>query len=138
MDWNTFYQENHTVIIGGTFTLLGIVIGWLLNLCQSYFTNKRTDRLHMREKREEIYIQALSCCLNIPMDITYLTTGIPSDTVKRQINDIAPKMKIFATTKVWKQYHLIQKELQNCPTDDIGQKMESFINAIRKELGLKD
>ena len=63
MDWNTFYQENHTVIIGGTFTLLGIVIGWLLNLCQSYFTNKREDRIHLRDKREELYEQMYELCV---------------------------------------------------------------------------
>lgn len=32
--------NNQEVIIGGCFTIIGIVIGWLLNLCQSYFTNK--------------------------------------------------------------------------------------------------
>ena len=60
MNWSTFYQNNHEIIIGGLFTILGIFIGWLLNLIQFYFQNKHENTIYLREKKEEVYKIMLS------------------------------------------------------------------------------
>jgi len=129
MDWNTFYQENHTVIIGGTFTLLGIVIGWLLNLCQSYFTNKRADRLHLRDKREETYLKILSVCY---VDRQEKNTNkiMTKHSLSELLEEYYPCINVYASNDIKKIYNRAVLSKEN--------KEEELIEAIRKELGLKD
>lgn len=148
MDWSTFYQENHTVIIGGTFTLLGIVIGWLLNLCQSYFTNKREDRIHLREKREELYEQMYEFVMRYEKDArTYKNNKYISEDTRDFYNAIEPKT-IWATVKIQEQFYTLFKDIMESAksykkhwektSDKNRKKILDFKEQIRKELGLKD
>ena len=148
MDWNTFYQENHTVIIGGTFTLLGIVIGWLLNLCQSYFTNKREDRIHLRDKREELYEQMYEFVMRYEKDArTYKNNKYISEDTRDFYNAIEPKT-IWATVKIQEQFYTLFEDIMESAnsykkhwektSDKNRKKILDFKEQIRKELGLKD
>ena len=148
MDWSTFYQENHTVIIGGTFTLLGIVIGWLLNLCQSYFTNKREDRIHLREKREELYEQMYEFVMRYEKDArTYKNNKYISEDTRDFYNAIEPKT-IWATVKIQEQFYTLFEDIMESAksykkhwektSDKNRKKILDFKEQIRKELGLKD
>ena len=148
MDWNTFYQENHTVIIGGTFTLLGIVIGWLLNLCQSYFTNKREDRIHLRDKREELYEQMYEFVMRYEKDArTYKNNKYISEDTRDFYNAIEPKT-IWAAVDVREKFYALFGEIMESAnsykkhwektSDKNRKKILDFKEQIRKELGLKD
>lgn len=148
MNWNTFYQENHTVIIGGTFTLLGVVIGWLLNLCQSYFTNKRADSVHIRDKREEIYEQMYDFIMRYEKDArTYKSNKYISEDTRDFYNALEPKT-IWATVKIREQFYtLFEDIMENAKSykkhwektsDKNRKKILDFKEQIRKELGLKD
>ena len=148
MDWNTFYQENHTVIIGGTFTLLGIVIGWLLNLCQSYFTNKREDRIHLRDKREELYEQMYEFVMRYEKDArTYKNNKYISEDTRDFYNAIEPKT-IWATVKIQEQFYTLFEDIMESAnsykkhwektSDKNRKKILDFKEQILKELGLKD
>lgn len=55
MDLQTFFLQNEEYIMGGSLTILGIFIGWLLNLIQAVFQNKRADELYLKRKREDLY-----------------------------------------------------------------------------------
>ena len=148
MDWNTFYQENHTVIIGGTFTLLGIVIGWLLNLCQSYFTNKREDRIHLRDKREELYEQMYEFVMRYEKDArTYKNNKYISEDTRDFYNAIEPKT-IWAAVSIREQFYTLFEDIMESAksykrhwektSDKNRKKILDFKEQIRKELGLKD
>ncbi len=148
MNWNTFYQENHTVIIGGTFTLLGVVIGWLLNLCQSYFTNKRADSVHIRDKREEIYEQMYDFIMRYEKDArTYKSNKYISEDTRDFYNALEPKT-IWATVKIREQFYTLFEDIMESAksykkhwektSDKNRKKILDFKEQIRKELGLKD
>lgn len=148
MDWNTFYQENHTVIIGGTFTLFGIVIGWLLNLCQSYFTNKREDRIHLRDKREELYEQMYEFVMRYEKDArTYKNNKYISEDTRDFYNAIEPKT-IWAAVSIREQFYTLFEDIMESAksykkhwektSDKNRKKILDFKEQIHKELGLKD
>lgn len=148
MDWNTFYQENHTVIIGGTFTLLGVFIGWLLNLCQSYFSNKRADRLHLRDKREKLYEQMYEFVMRYEKDVrTYKSRKYISVETRDAFNAIEPKT-IWAAVNIRDLFYSLFGEIMDSANsykkhlkktlDKNRKKILDFKEQIRKELGLKD
>lgn len=148
MDWNTFYQENHTVIIGGTFTLLGVFIGWLLNLCQSYFSNKRADRLHLRDKREKLYEQMYEFVMLYEKDArTYKSRKYISKETRDAFNAIEPKT-IWAAVNIRDLFYSLFGEIMDSANsykkhwektlDKNRKKILDFKEQIRKELGLKD
>lgn len=148
MDWNTFYQENHTVIIGGIFTLLGVFIGWLLNLCQSYFSNKRADRLHLRDKREKLYEQMYEFVMLYEKDArTYKSRKYISEETRDAFNAIEPKT-IWAAVNIRNLFYSLFGEIMDSANsykkhwektlDKNRRKILDFKEQIRKELGLKD
>lgn len=150
MDWNIFYQENHEVIIGGTFTLVGVFIGWVLNLIQSYFQGKREQRLHLREKREDVYLRA--CDVLMRNDKCYRKEYVSYKEYgefKKLFNELQSLMLIYASPDVYKDYYKISGEI--CSTYEglknkkekekvmyiNADKVESFANKMRKELGVE-
>lgn len=69
MDWKIFFLENKEYLIGGSLTILGIFIGWLLNLIQAIFQNKRDDALYLKRKREELYVKMYDFLMRFEKDI---------------------------------------------------------------------
>ena len=121
--------DNQEVIIGGCFTIIGIVIGWLLNLCQSYFTNRREDRIHIRDKREETYLKILSVCY-----VDRQEKNTKKITTKHSLSELLeeyyPCINVYASNDIKQIYNRAVLSKEN--------KEEELISAIRKELGLKD
>jgi len=150
MDWNTVYQENHTVIIGGAFTLIGIFIGWFLNLIQSYFQAKREQKLHLRERREEVYLRVLDVLTR--HEKCYREKRVIEDEYeeyKKAFNDLQSYMMVYATPEIYKGYYELCNDImdsyaklkkktnrERISTVNAG-KIEKFANKIRKELGVK-
>lgn len=69
MDWKTFFLENKEYLIGGILTILGVFIGWLLNLIQAIFQNKRDDELYLKRKREDLYAKMYDFLMRFEKDI---------------------------------------------------------------------
>lgn len=148
MNWDAFYQENHEVIIGGTFTLLGVVIGWSLNLFQNYFANKRADRLHLRDKREELYVEMYEFVMRYEKDArTYKSRKYISKETRDAFNAIEPKT-IWAAVNIRNLFYSLFGEIMDSANsykkhwektlDKNRKKILDFKEQIRKELGLKD
>lgn len=150
MDWKTFYQDNHEIIIGGTFTLIGVFIGWTLNLIQSHFQNKRDDEVYLKRKREETYIKVLDVLMR--SDKCYREQYIEEkeyEEYKRLFNDLQSLMLVYASSKIYKEYYKLCAEI--CNTYEgikkknkreklqyiNAEKVENFASKIRKELGIE-
>ena len=151
MEWNSFYQDNHEIIIGGIFTLIGVFIGWVLNLIQSYFQNKRDDEVYLKRKREETYIKVLDVLMR--SDKCYREQYIEEkeyEEYKRLFNDLQSLMLVYASTNIYNEYYKLCGEI--CDTYEgikkknkreklqyiNAEKVENFASKIRKELGIKD
>ena len=140
--------DNQEVIVGGFFTIIGIVIGWLLNLCQSHFTNKREDRIHIRNKREELYEQMYEFVMRYEKDArTYKSNKYISEDTRDFYNEIEPQT-IWATVKIREQFYTLFEDIMGSAksykkhwektSDKNHKKILDFKEQIRKELGLKD
>jgi len=140
--------DNQAVIIGGCFTIIGIFIGWLLNLCQSYFTNKRADRLHLRDKREELYVDMYDFIMRYEKDArTYKNKKHISEDTRDFFNTIEPKT-IWAKVDIREKFYTLFGEIMESAnsykkhwektSDKNRKKILDFKEQIRKELGLKD
>lgn len=151
MDWSTLYQDNHEVIIGGTFTLIGIFIGWLLNLIQSYFQEKREQQIHLREKREDVYLKVLDVLTRHEKCYREKHVSIEEyEEYKKAYNDLQSYMMLYASPKIYKEYYKNCNEITECyvkikkRTDRermLGinaDKIELFAYKMRKELGIKN
>lgn len=150
MDLNIFYQDNHEMIIGGAFTILGVVISWLLNFIQSHFQNKREQLIHLREKREDVYLRA--CDVLMRNDKCYRKQRVTLneyEEFKNLFNELQSLMLIYASSDVYKEYYKLSKEIYTTyeglksrkEREQVmyinADKIEEFANKIRKELGVK-
>lgn len=138
MDWKSLLECNINVVIGGCFTILGVIIAWLLNLIQSYFQNKKEQKKHLQEKREEFYVESLKCILRVMASIDFIKQGVLSDEIKLNINNLAAPMKIYATKDVWNYYHSISQDIRNNNISvEIKNKLDKMVDSIKFELGIK-
>ena len=112
MDWNTFYQENHEVIIGGSFTIIGVVIGWALNLIQSHFQNEKEQQVHLRTKREEAYTAMLKSFQSLRNH--YLMTkefDIP-DELFADFEETLNFLRMYASNDILGKYNIFMDEFE--------------------------
>lgn len=149
MNWDAFYQENHEVIIGGSFTIIGVVIGWALNLIQSYFQNEKEQQVHLRTKREETYLRVIDVLTR--HEKCYREKRVIEDEYeeyKKAFNDLQSYMMVYASPTIYKEYYKLcnditdtyikikkRKDRENM-VETNAKKIEKFADKIRKELGI--
>lgn len=149
MNWDAFYPENHEVIIGGSFTIIGVVIGWALNLIQSYFQNEKEQQVHLRTKREETYLRVIDVLTR--HEKCYREKRVIEDEYeeyKKAFNDLQSYMMVYASPTIYKEYYKLcnditdtyikikkRKDRENM-VETNAKKIEKFADKIRKELGI--
>ena len=147
MDWKIFFLENKEYLIGGSLTILGIFIGWLLNLIQAIFQNKRDDALYLKRKREELYVKMYDFLMRFEKDIRIGKDNWMSKQTKDLFNTIQVEC-IWGNKKTMDLFYDFFGDLFKSPTqyrkdfykahDKNNKKILKFQAHIRKELGIKD
>lgn len=121
------------VIVGG---VIAGIIGFISTFFVNYFQNKRDDRIHLCEKREELYIKLYDFLMKY--NAQSQKDSIPRDLVIFS-NEIQPEM-IFASEKISKFYYDLCTRIRTKPDekDAIKECIIDFQKLIRTELGIKD
>lgn len=150
MNFIALYQENHEVIIGGVFTLLGLIIAWLLNFIQSYYQNKKEQKIHLREKREEVYLRVIDVLTR--HEKCYREKSVTEEEYeeyKKAFNDLQSYMMVYAAPTIYKEYYKLCGDIMNSYvnikrkkdrehiSEANASKIEAFADKIRKELGVE-
>mgnify|MGYP000247739693 CR=1 FL=1 len=147
MDWKIFFLENKEYLIGGSLTILGIFIGWLLNLIQAIFQNKRDDALYLKRKREELYVKMYDFLMRFEKDIRIRKNTYMAKETKDLLNIIqiesiwGNKQTTDMFYKLWKELYESLPEYKNNFDkifDENNEKILTFQAHIRKELGIKN
>lgn len=147
MDLQTFFLQNEEYIIGGSLTILGIFIGWLLNLIQAVFQNKRADELYLKRKREDLYAKMYDFLMRFEKDIRIRKSTYMAKETKDLLNVIqiesiwGNKQTTDMFYKLWKELYESLPEYKNNFDkifDENNEKILTFQTHIRKELGIKD
>ena len=141
MDWNSFYQQNHEIIIGGMFTLIGVVIGCVLNLIQSYFQNKREDKIHLREKREESYYSILNFYNTIT--ISPNRKNKPIENIDERLNEFKSLLMLYGSKKMIDLVCSFDVNFSKSvnglhKSEELNEVFDKLMKQIRSELGIKD
>lgn len=147
MDWKTFSLENKEYLIGGILTILGVFIGWLLNLIQAIFQNKRDDELYLKRKREDLYAKMYDFLMRFEKDIRIGKDNWMSKQTKDLFNTIQVEC-IWGNKKTMDLFYDFFGDLLKSPTQykknfykahyKNNKKILEFQAHIRKELGIKD
>lgn len=120
------------------FGLIGMIIGCVLTGLFTWFTDYlrsvREQKIYILRKREETYLRAIDCLVSISTDLKWLLRGDPCNEVKEKINSTVPYVKLYAPSKIAKEYIMLQKEIQNTPNENTYHKMEKLIKNIKKDL----
>lgn len=120
------------------FGLLGVIIGCILTGLFTWFTDylksAREQKTYILRKREETYLKAIDCLISISTDWKWVLQGDPRNEVKEKINSTVPYVKLYASSKIAKEYIQLQKEIQNAPDENTCHKIEKLINNIKKDL----
>lgn len=147
MDLQTFFLQNEEYIMGGSLTILGIFIGWLLNLIQAVFQNKRADELNLKRKREDLYAKMYDFLMRFEKDIRIRKSTYMAKETKDLLNIIqiesiwGNKQTTDMFYKLWKELYESLPEYKNNFDkifDENNEKILTFQTHIRKELGIKD
>lgn len=147
MDLQTFFLQNEEYIMGGSLTILGIFIGWLLNLIQAVFQNKRADELYLKRKREELYVKMYDFLMRFEKDVRIRKSTYMAEETKDLLNIIqiesiwGNKQTTDMFYKLWKELYESLPEYKNNFDkifDENNEKILTFQIHIRKELGIKD
>lgn len=140
MSWNDFFSSQLFGVIIGAMLTGGFT--WLLD----YFKSKREYKQHIKEKREELYIQA--CHVLMEHD-KYCRDHEWPKKCKEMFNELQGKMLIYASRNIYKQYYALDTEICSIyakmkskkqreeMSDQIADKVEAFASEMRKELGIK-
>ena len=120
------------------FGLIGVIIGSILTGLVTWFIDylrsAREQKIYILRKREETYLKAIDCLISISTDLKWLLKGDPCNEVKEKINSTVPYIKLYASSKIAKEYIRLQKEIQNTPDENMYHKIEKLINNIKKDL----
>lgn len=124
-------------------TLVGVIVGAILTGGFTWFIEWRKSvgekNNRLKEKREDIYLKAISCCLNIMTDVDFVYNRQISNALIAQANNMAPYMKIYASASIWQLYAEIHKKLQNKDfSEDVVRKLDKLVDEMREDLGVKD
>ncbi len=121
------------VIVGG---VIAGIIGFISTFFVNYFQNKREDRIHLRKKREELYIKLYDFLMKY--NAQPQKDSIPRDLAVFS-NEIQPEM-IFASENVGNFYYDICNRIRTKldEKDTIKEHIINFQKLIRTELGIKD
>lgn len=124
------------------FGLLGVIIGCILTGLFTWFTDylksAREQKIYILRKREETYLKAIDCLISISADWRGILQGDPCNEVKEKINSTIPYVELYTPTKIAKEYIALQKEIRNAPDTKTVNKMEKFIENIKKELKISE
>lgn len=124
------------------FGLLGVIIGCILTGLFTWFTDylksAREQKIYILRKREETYLKAIDCLIAIGVDLSWLLKGDPRNEVKEKINSTVPYIKLYASSKIAKEYIMLQKEIQNAPDENTYYKIEKLIKNIKKDLKISE
>ena len=138
----TFWQSQwFAALVGGFVGFMGT--GFL-----NFFHNKREDKIHLRDKREELYEQMYEFVMRYEKDArTYKSNKYISEDTRDCYNEIEPQT-IWATVKIREQFYSLFGEIMESAksyrkhwdetSEKNRKKILDFKEQIRKELGLKD
>lgn len=112
------------VIIGGIITA---VFTWFLD----YLKTKREEKTYIKRKSEAVYLKMLNVLLLHRQEICLNKKEITEE-LTNKLNEYYPEINIYASKNL--------KEIYNTTIKNLKEKNEEkvLINAIRKELGIKD
>lgn len=125
--------------LGSLITLLGLCV-------QSVLQTQREQVLHLKRKREELYIKAC----NILMEHEkYRREHKWPQSCKDMFNDLQGPMMIYASKAIYDEYYKLDREICHVydkirskrqidiKSNEMADKIEAFATKMRSELGIK-
>lgn len=141
------FLGNKEYLIGGSLTILGIFVGWLLNLIQAIFQNERADKLYLKRKREDLYVKMYDFFMRFEKDIREGKDIYQAEETKDLLNIIQIE-SIWGKKKTMDLFYDLFEELFESPKKykknydkahaKNNNKILEFQAHIREELGIKD
>ena len=128
------------VVVGSLITLIGLGI-------QSWLQSRRERKLHIMQKREDLYIEA---CQVLMEHDKYRRNHQWPRKCKDMFNALQGQMIIYASKKIYDEYYKLDSEICQCynkmrdaraieaKADEMADKIVAFGIKMRKELGIKD
>ena len=138
---NQIIADNQEVIIGGCFTLIGVIVGSILTGGFTWFIEWRKSigeqEFHLRDKREEVYKQLLT--IIIPIYNSWILSKSDKKVQKKpfDIEHIEILLNMYGSQKILRIFNdlpLTHWEISS-ETIDVIKKLKK---QMRKELGIKD
>ena len=128
------------VVVGSLITLMGLGI-------QSWLQSRRERKLHIMQKREDLYIEA---CQVLMEHDKYRRNHQWPRKCKDMFNALQGQMIIYASKKIYDEYYKLDSEIWQCydkmrdvraieaKADEMADKIVAFGTKMRKELGIKE
>lgn len=121
--------------------LFGVIIGALLTggfaLLLDWLRSEREHTQHIRQKREELYIQILDVLMVYNMS-KHNSLQKQTQEVLVTINKLQAHVGLYASKKVFNGYYKILDAIQdNKDKETIRLQIMDFTQKIKKELGIK-
>jgi len=127
------------VVAGSLITLFGLGV-------QSWLQSRRERKLHIMQKREDLYIKA---CQVLMEHDKYRRSHQWPQKCKDMFNELQGQMIIYASKKIYDEYYALDSEIWQCydkmhdkraieaKADEMADKIVAFGTKMRKELGMK-
>lgn len=127
------------VVVGALITLVGLAV-------QSCLQSRRERKLHIIQKREDLYIQA---CAVLMEHEKYRREHKWPQSCKNMFNELQGLMMIYASKAIYDEYYKLDREICHVydkirskrqidiKSNEIADKIEAFATKMRSELGIK-
>lgn len=127
--------------------LLGSTIGFLFTILINYFQNKREDKIHLREKREDTYLRMLNILYLLRNETLVPNNKSISEKRRQEIDECFAPINVYAPKPIKNMYIKAAKQIDlffmnnhqdTKSLENALDLIDEFIKLIRKELGIKN
>ena len=124
-------QENAETIVN---VLVGAFIAGCVTILVDVLRGKREYNLHLKQKKEEVYLNAIRICSNILTTKVYQSQVLSEQL--NELNNISNEVWLWGSEKILHLYNTVHQDIVESKSDS-EKKLDELVNAMRSELGIK-